>query len=78
MAVVLLIVFTLINCGALLQQRRWIYYLEFLRLLLTTTYLSIIWGSGLAPAAITLFIIVAAESFEWKKVYLHAVYGRSR
>lgn len=33
------ILITLINCGALLEQRKWIYYLEYFRLFIITTYL---------------------------------------
>lgn len=33
------IMLTLINCGALLEQRKWIYYLEYSRLILLSTYL---------------------------------------
>ncbi|RWX00428.1 sterol desaturase family protein [Flavobacterium cerinum] len=33
------IMITLINCGALLEQRKWIYYLEYSRLILFSTYL---------------------------------------
>ncbi|GEP50174.1 sterol desaturase [Flavobacterium noncentrifugens] len=33
------ILITLINCGALLEQRKWIYYLEYLRLFFVTTYM---------------------------------------
>ena len=33
------IMITLINCGALLEQRNWIYYLEYLRLFIVFTYL---------------------------------------
>ncbi|MCV9929444.1 sterol desaturase family protein [Flavobacterium sp. LS1R49] len=29
---------TLINCGALLEQRKWIYYLEYFRIFICTTY----------------------------------------
>lgn len=35
----MLILLTLVNCGALLEQRRWIYYLEYARFLLLSTYL---------------------------------------
>ncbi|MES2485513.1 MAG: sterol desaturase family protein [Bacteroidota bacterium] len=35
----LFILITLINCGALLEQRKWIYYLEYGRLLLFISYL---------------------------------------
>ena len=30
---------TLINCGALLEQRKWIYYLEYLRLFIISLYI---------------------------------------
>lgn len=33
------IMITLINCGALLEQRKWIYYLEYSRLFILSTYL---------------------------------------
>jgi len=33
------ILITLVNCSALLEQRKWIYYLEYARLLLLTAYL---------------------------------------
>jgi alkylglycerol monooxygenase len=36
--VVLFIIITLINCGALLEQRKWIYYLEYARLYLIITF----------------------------------------
>ncbi|NMH27751.1 sterol desaturase family protein [Flavobacterium silvaticum] len=35
---VLLILITLINCGALLEQRRWVYYLEYARIILISNY----------------------------------------
>lgn len=36
--IVVLILLTLINCGALLEQRKWIYYLECFRLILVLSY----------------------------------------
>lgn len=36
----LFILITLINCGALLEQRTWIYYLEYLRLIVVISYIS--------------------------------------
>lgn len=33
-----LVILTLINCGALLEQRKWIYYLEYARLAMISTY----------------------------------------
>ncbi|WP_231459698.1 hypothetical protein [Pedobacter sp. Leaf132] len=38
-AVLTFILLSLINIGALLEQRRWIYYLECFRLILTTAYI---------------------------------------
>jgi len=64
-----------VNCGALLQQRRWIYYMEFSRLMLLTWLFSVMTGSPLTLVATLMFIVVTAETFEWKKVYLRAVYG---
>ncbi len=39
--VVFILLITLINCGAMLEQQRWIYYLEIARLMLTVTLVSI-------------------------------------
>ena len=36
--ILLLIIITLVNCGALLEQRKWIYYLEYARIYLLITY----------------------------------------
>jgi hypothetical protein len=36
--VLFLILITLVNCGALLEQRKWIYYLEYARLFMISTY----------------------------------------
>ncbi len=37
------ILITLINCGALMEQRRWIYYLEIIRLFIFLAYVSLIY-----------------------------------
>lgn len=37
--VVSFILITLINCGALMEQRKWIYYLECIRLILVTAFI---------------------------------------
>ena len=36
--VLLIILITLVNCGALLEQRKWMYYLEYGRIFMVTTY----------------------------------------
>lgn len=70
----LLIITTLVNCGALLEQRRWIYYLEYLRLFFVTALLSWHLGSAEILMAGALFIIVSATSESVKKWYLKFVY----
>lgn len=69
------IIVTLINCGALLQQRRWIYYAEFVRLLLLAGAISAAFGNVFMLAITLMFIVVTAETFEWKKLYLRTLYG---
>ncbi|MGC3946226.1 MAG: sterol desaturase family protein [Chryseolinea sp.] len=74
---VLIILITLVNCGALLQQRRWIYYLEFSRLILLTGVLSTFVESVSFQASIVMFFAVSAEAFEWKRQYLQLLYQRT-
>ncbi|MBT1700479.1 sterol desaturase family protein [Fulvivirgaceae bacterium PWU4] len=70
----LLIITTLVNCGALLEQRRWIYYLEYLRLFFVTALLSWHLGSAEILMAGALFIIFSATSDSVKRWYLKFVY----
>jgi alkylglycerol monooxygenase len=67
---------TLINCGALLEQRRWIYFLEYVRLFVIAAYCSYIFESA------TWFMITTLASFFmlWplKKWYLWLVYDIQR
>ena len=64
---------TLINCGALLEQRRWIYFLEYIRLFVIVAYFSYLWESP------ELFIIplLSLLLLLWplQKWYLWLVYG---
>lgn len=70
------IMITLINCGALLQQRRWIYYLEYVRLFILTGYISFVMDSPSAWVVTTCIIIVlASESSFLRRHYLNFVYG---
>lgn len=73
--VVMLILITLVNCGALLQQRRWIYYIEFVRLLIIAGTLSNVLGNIPLLCIILMFMVVCAEAFEWRKLCLRLVYG---
>lgn len=72
----LFILITLINCGALLQQRRWIYYLEYIRLFVVISYWSIRTGSH-EVWIISIFLITAfATSPILRRYYLKLIYGR--
>ncbi|WP_447636806.1 sterol desaturase family protein [Flavobacterium microcysteis] len=54
------IIITLINCGALLEQRKWIYYLEYSRLFILSTYL--LYLENLAEYfLVPVIIMIAAE-----------------
>lgn len=72
-----IILATLVNCGALLQQRRWIYYIEFSRLILVLGALSSFTGSISLQASIIMFVAVSAEAFEWKKQYFQLLYEQA-
>jgi hypothetical protein len=70
----LLILITLVNCGALLEQRNWIYYLEVIRLLLFTGYLSLLFetNSILALAILSVGFLMGAQRVQ--RWYLQLVY----
>lgn len=75
--VALVIFVTLINCGAILEQRRWVFYLEFARgaLIFITAY-------HYFPHPTLLFLIWAVliggvlYFSTLQKQYLHTIYGR--
>ena len=70
----LFILITLINCGAMLQYRRWIYYLEYLRLFLMTSYLSFLMESPPAFIFSAMVIMIFVSSNTPKRYYLKFVY----
>lgn len=69
------IIITLINCGALLQQRKWIYYMEVVRLLLIAGIFAWFTQNVWLLGASLMFLLVTAETFQWKRQYLRALYG---
>lgn len=71
--VTVFILITLVNCGALLEQRRWIYYLENSRLMLVIGYVSSTLQSPLI-FMVSLFFIVLFNS-PMEKRYLKFIYG---
>jgi alkylglycerol monooxygenase len=67
--VALFILITLINCGALLEQRKWIYYLECLRLMVLFGYIFLkldLIGLIFLP---TILLIVLERAFALSSVY---------
>jgi len=71
----LFILITLINCGALLEQRRWIYYLEYLRVLVVVAYASYLMESPELLAGV--LVISLAMLWPMQKWYLRLVYGQA-
>jgi alkylglycerol monooxygenase len=61
--IILMILLTLINCGALLEQQRWIYNLEVARVLLISSYISYLQNS-VAFFMISLIILIFITSLE--------------
>lgn len=57
------ILITLINCGALMEQRKWIYYLEYLRIISLISYVWISFGYTHLIFVIIAFFIVIEQIF---------------
>lgn len=64
-----IILVTLINCGALLEQRKWIYYLEYGRLSLLSIYLLYIQGQTKYLFVPIMLMIISEQSFSLGKRY---------
>jgi len=69
----LFILISLINCGALLEQRRWIFYLENLRLLLIIGYMGYHFESPGFVVVSALFLVVLI--WPMQKWYFKFIYG---
>lgn len=68
------ILITLINCGALLEQRKWIYYLEYVRFMLPISYLSYYWENPII-FVVAINAIVFIDNFTpAQKWYLKLIY----
>jgi len=63
------ILVTLINCGALLEQRKWIYYLEYGRLSLLCAYLLYMQGQTKYLFVPVMLMIISEQSFSLGKRY---------
>lgn len=69
------IVITLINCGALLEQRQWIYYLEYLRLFVLLCLIDYHFESIELMTMGIIFILFSASSETVRKYYFRFVYA---
>src|SRR5690606_38561877 len=63
------ILITLINCGALLEQRHWIYYLEYIRLTILFSYLLYLEGHTELLLLPVMVLIAAEKIFSLSKWY---------
>ncbi len=72
-----IILITLINCCALLEKRKWIFHLEYIRLTVLVAYLSYWLNSPLffLPALAMILLFVSTESV--RKWYFEFVYSNS-
>jgi sterol desaturase/sphingolipid hydroxylase (fatty acid hydroxylase superfamily) len=72
--VVLLILLTLVNCGALLEQQEWIYFVEIVRLFVLSAYMAFLFQSFgfFGVSLIVVFIISTLNSVE--RMYYRFVY----
>lgn len=67
------IIITLINCGALLEQRKWIYYLEYSRLFILSTYLLYIENLTEYFLVPVIIMIAAEKMFSLSRKYQNLV-----
>lgn len=67
------ILITLINCGALLEQRKWIYYLEYARLYILLLYIMVINGLENYWILPALLLVITEQVFSLGKIYQHFV-----
>jgi hypothetical protein len=73
------ILLTLINCGAIMEQKQWIYYLEFLRLLTLTIGFILVYPAVWLNIIMLFVAILLIAYFDTIRVhYLQWVYHRHR
>ena len=77
---VLITVLTLINCGAIMEQKRWVFHVEFLRLialLIIPVYNSSVYNHSIVPVIIACIVLgILAWYQTLQKQYLQLVYNR--
>lgn len=79
MLITLFILITLVNCGAILEQRRWIFYLEYTRALIVLIALLTYHPSPLFLSVALLLVPLSGLYFDWLQTrYLRWVYPYQR
>ncbi|WP_143308052.1 sterol desaturase family protein [Chitinophaga vietnamensis] len=74
--VVLLILLTLINCGAILEQKQWVFYLEYARYVVLSLALYYCWPSpAVLLGAASLMVMAFYFHTRLRQRYLQLVYG---
>ncbi len=76
MSSLFLIILTLTNCGALLEQRKWNYHLEYIRLIILTAYLSYVVESPVFFLLSLCLIALFASQESVKRGYYEFAYNR--
>lgn len=75
---VMVILITLINCGAMLEQQRWIYFLEIVRAIVLLGF-ACYWLHSFSTFVITVLLLLAICSLELvQKQYYLFVYARTK
>ncbi|HEY6506034.1 MAG TPA: hypothetical protein VIZ28_18795, partial [Chitinophagaceae bacterium] len=70
---------SLVNSGAILDQRRWIFYLECIRVILVLVAIGVFYPNNWAFSAITGILLLMTWYFRpMQRYYLHLLYANSR
>jgi alkylglycerol monooxygenase len=78
-AIVSFIFLTLINCGAIMEQKRWIFYLEFARIIVLASALLAIYPNGWAMILLLAALLVVLYFMDQiKQFYFEVVYRETR
>lgn len=76
LAVTFSILITMVNCGAILEQRRYIYYLEYIRLFILITWVGFYFGSLPVFSVGLIFILLSLSSETVRTWYFRLVYQK--
>lgn len=70
-----LIFVTLINCGALIEQRTWICYLEQIRIIILIVYVGYIFDEPFNSLVAVILTLIAGSGLTFRQWFLKFVYG---